>query len=139
MKLLITLLFIPSILFAETKTVGYEYYIPKTETTIIQESNLMTGLVEDKERYKKIRRSTISTTLDNYVKDGKVNKVIVNQTTDRRGVITATFEQKEGIVPIDYNYSTEEENKKRIQEEINRLKAIQDSVLEEQAKTNLGL
>jgi hypothetical protein len=137
MKLLIALLFVPSILLAET--VGYEYYIPKTETTIIQESNLMTGLVEDKERYKKIRRSTISTTLDNYAKDGKVNKIIVNQTTDRQGVITAIFERKEGIIPIDYNYSTEEENKKRIQEEIRRLKAIQDAVLEEQAKTNLGL
>jgi len=139
MKLLIALLFVPSILFAET-IVGYEYYMQPIQKEAIADSKIMAGSIEEKERWTKLSRPIISPTMDNYAKDGKVKKVIIKQESqilpNGKPVI---FTRKEGDVPSDYNYSTAEENKKKIEVEKNRLKAIRDTLLEEQAKKNLGL
>jgi hypothetical protein len=130
MKILIALLFIPSILFAD-KIVGYEYIIPKTETKAISDSTLMTGAKTDKELYQVLARKDISTTMDNYAKDSKVYKVVVKETKDvRPNGITATFIQKEGTVPADLNYDSKKES------EENRRKIIEQQkqeMIEEQA------
>ncbi len=132
-------LFFPSILLAD-KIVGYEYIIPKTETKAISDSDLMTGTKTEKERYLILARKDVSTTLDSYDKEGKVYKVVVKETKDiRPNGITATFTRKEGTIPADLDYDSKVEEKKLIEAEKARLKAIQDSILEEQAKTNLGI
>ena len=138
--LLIALLIFPSICFAE-KIVGYEYYTPKAETAVVSDMSVMSGTKSSTERYEKIARKDISTTLDNYAKTGKVKKAIVIETYDydKNGKVIAIITRKEGTIPADLNYSTAEENKKKIEIEKARLKAIQEQKLEDEAKANLGL
>ena len=135
---ILLLLFVPSILSAEI--VGYEYYVPKTETQAISDMSLMTGTKSETEKYQTLTRKDVSTTLDSYVENNKCYKTVLIETKDvRPNGITATFLRKEGNVPSDLNYSSEAELRKRIDAEIQRLKAEEDRLLEEQAKKNLGL
>lgn len=137
--LLISLMFIPSLCFAE-KIVGYEYYIPPAQTQAISDSKVMSGSIEEKERWTKLTRTTISTTMNNYAKAGNVKKAIVKQIIDKRpNGITATFEIKEGDVPSDYNYSTKDENKKKVEAEYQKRKAAAESAEKEALAKEMGL
>lgn len=135
--LLITLLFIPSILSADWKFKNYEYYIPKVEVQAISASSLMAGDTLETERYKKLSRDKTSSTLENYTEVSKV-RIETMSKTNSRGV-TATYKRVIGTIPSDYNYDTKEENQKLINAEVSRLKAIDDKKLEDEAKSNLGL
>lgn len=131
-KLLVctAVMFLAVILKAEEKIVGYEYIIPKTETTAIEASQLMVGTRTEKEKYEVLARKDISTTLDNYSKEAKVYKVTVKETKDvRPNGITATFIHKEGTIPADLNYDSKkeaEETRKKI------LGQMREELLEEQ-------
>ena len=134
------LLISTNLLFADTKIVGYEYITPKTESAVVSAIASKSGTKIETERYQRIEMTKTDPTLDSYASSGKAYKVVVKETYDRRpNGIAATFTQKEGNIPADLNYSTAVENQKAIEAEKNRLKAIQEAILEEQAKTNLGL
>lgn len=140
MKRLLILLFIPSMLCAETKIIGHKYAIPKTEPAVIADTALMTGTKTDKERYLLLERKDISTTLDSYEKQGKCYKSVIKKIKEvRPNGVTVTFIKEEGSLPTDLNYSTEAEKKKAIEAEKARLRALQEKALEDQAKANLGL
>jgi hypothetical protein len=138
-KIMLVLLFLPALLFAE-KIAGYEYVSPKAETGAVDDIKLMTGTVEETERYRKIRRTAKSTTMENYVKAGKCKKRTIYQTIDKRpNGVTATFERSDGDDYPDYNFSSVVEKKEKIAAEKARLKALQEAELEAKAKANLGL
>lgn len=126
--------------FGAEKIIGYEYIIPKTETSAISDSKLMIGTRTDKEKYEVLARKDISTILDKYSKEAKVYKVIVKETKEvRPHGITATFIRKEGTIPADIDYDSAKEQQKLIDAEKIRLKALQEAELEAQAKINLGI
>ena len=116
--LLIALLFLPSILSADIT--GYEYIIPKTESVIIGYSCLMGGDVEYKERYKKLSRDKISTTLDTADKDGKCVRMLVVETTDNQNGVIGTYKRYKNPqdMPTDYNYDSVKEREIAIELEI---------------------
>lgn len=140
MKKIITILLIliySSILTALTaeQTIEYDYIIRSTDSIAMTDSEKMVGDVEKTERYKRLTRKYASTTLDNYVTQGRVIKIPVEITTD--GI--AVYRKHLGNYPSDYHYNTKLERMKTIEAEKERLKKLQDEELEAQAILNLGL
>lgn len=75
---------------ADTKTVGYEYYIPDSKSETL---------------YSKVFTPTASSEIE---KDSKIKKITIKHLTDERpNGIKAIFETKEGEMPSDYKYKVE--------------------------------
>lgn len=125
-------------LAAETEPVGVEYYIPATNVAAISDSKVMAGTAETRERWTKIYRTKDSTTLNAYAAKGDVKKVVVKKITEKKAGVRAMYVVKEGDIPADYTYSTADDNKRKVDEEYRRRKAVETAAIEAAEKAALA-
>ena len=129
MKILIALLFIPTLAYAEI-----EYTIPKDEPIIISYTNLMDGEVKETEKYKTLKRDKVSTTLEQAVKDGKCTKRVLGTITQKKEkIIGSGVKVLSGSLPSDYNYDSVKEREKLIQAEITKKKLADEEIVRAEA------
>lgn len=116
--------------------IGYEYYVPKSSSSVLTEARSIKSQKEETERYEKFIVDSPSLK----VEDKGVARVIRKEVRDHRSTgVTSIFIRSDGDVPEDYSYSTIAENNKKIEKEKQRLRLLQEQELEEKAKSNLGL